>query len=66
MKNLIRREIIDECRAAFLLELPQKQLRQICEMSGLGRIQPGDTDGNLAFTYEELYMLCRLLAGPAS
>ncbi len=31
-----RREIIDESRAAYLLGLPKEQLREICEMSGLG------------------------------
>ena len=66
MKEPIRKEIIDESRAAFLLGLPREQLRQICEMSGLGRVQSGKTDGHLVFTYEELYRLCRLVVGPAS
>jgi hypothetical protein len=66
MKEPIRKTIIDESRAAFLLGLPREQLRQICEMSGLGRMGPGKTDGQLVFTYEELYRLCRLVVGPAS
>jgi hypothetical protein len=66
MKEPTRKEIIDESRAAFLLGLPREQLRQICEMSGLGRKGPGNTDGQLVFTYEELYRLCRLVVGPAS
>ena len=66
MKEPIRREIIDENRAAFLLGLPLDQLHQICEMSGLGRVEPGTMEGNLVFTYEELYRLCRLVVGPAS
>jgi hypothetical protein len=66
MRESTRKEIIDEGRAAFLLGLPLAQLRQICEMSGLGRRSPGKTDGQLIFTYEELYRLCRLVVGPAS
>jgi hypothetical protein len=62
-----RKEIIDESRASFLLGLPREQLRQICEFSGLGRMEEeGITTGNLVFTYEELYKLCRLVVGPAS
>jgi hypothetical protein len=66
MKEPTRKEVIDESRAAFLLGLPREQLRQICEMSGLGRVEAGRTDGLLVFTYEELYRLCRLVVGPAS
>jgi hypothetical protein len=66
MKERIRKEIIDESRAAMLVGLPQEQLRQICEMSGLGHLESGNTDGQLVLTYEELYRLCRLVVGPAS
>ena len=66
MREPIRNEIIDESRAAFLLGLPREQLRQICEMSGLGREDSGRAGGELLFTYEELYRLCRLVVGPVS
>jgi hypothetical protein len=59
-----RKEIIDESRAATMLGLPIEQLRQICEFSGLGREEDEMATGNLVFTYEELYKLCRLVAGP--
>ena len=62
----IRREIIDEGRAAYLLGLPKEQLREICEMSGLGHLEEGATALRLVFTYEELYRLCRLIVGPTS
>jgi hypothetical protein len=62
----VRKEIIDESRAAYLLGLPPEQMRQICEMSGIGRLEAGETDGRLVFTYEELHKLCRLVVGPAS
>jgi hypothetical protein len=62
----IRREMIDESRAAFMLGLPTEQLREICEMSGLGRMEQGTTAERLVFTYEELYRLCRLIVGPTS
>jgi hypothetical protein len=62
----IRREMIDESRAAFLLGLPKEQLREICEMSGLGHLEQGATALRLVFTYEELYRLCRLIVGPTS
>ena len=62
----IRREIIDEGRAAYLLGLPKEQLREICELSGLGRLEQGATALRLVFTYEELYKLCRLIVGPTS
>ena len=66
MNTPARKEIIDEGRAAFLLGLPREQLREICEFSGLGRmIEEGKAVGNLTFTYEELYKLCRLVVGPA-
>jgi len=61
-----RREIIDESRAAYLLGLPREQLREICEMSGLGHQEEGATALRLVFTYEELYKLCRLIVGPSS
>ena len=38
-----RREIIDEGRAAYLLGLPKEQLREICELSGLGHLEEGTT-----------------------
>jgi hypothetical protein len=66
----LRREIVDENRAAFLLGLPMDQLREICEMSGLGHLQSleegGESDLRMFFTYEELYRLCRLIVGPTS
>jgi hypothetical protein len=62
----IQREIVDESRAAFMLGLPKEQLREICEMSGLGHLEQGATALHLVFTYEELYRLCRLLVGPTS
>jgi hypothetical protein len=61
-----RREIIDEGRAAYLLGLPKEQLREICELSGLGHLEEGTTTLRLVFTYEELYRLCRLIVGPTS
>ena len=62
----VRREIIDENRAAHLLGLPTDQLREICEMSGLGHLEEDATSLRLVFTYEELYRLCRLIVGPTS
>jgi hypothetical protein len=62
----IRRELIDESRAAYLLGLPTEQLREICELSGLGHLEEGATALRLVFTYEELYKLCRLIVGPTS
>ena len=64
--HLIRRETIDESRAAYLLGLPKEQLREICELSGLGHLEQGATALRLVFTYEELYKLCRLIVGPTS
>ena len=67
-----RREFVDEGRAAFLLGLPQEQLREICELSGLGHlednaaVQDEGSDLRLVFTYEELHTLCRLIVGPTS
>jgi hypothetical protein len=62
----VRREIVDESRAAYLLGLPKEQLREICEMSGLGHLEEGATAVRLVFTYEDLYRLCRLIVGPTS
>jgi hypothetical protein len=67
-----RREIVEEGRAAFLLGLPQEQLREICELSGLGHLEDRaeaeeeTSDLRLVFTYEELHTLCRLIVGPTS
>jgi hypothetical protein len=61
-----RRGLIEESRVILLLGLPREQLHQICEMSGLGRKEEGETSGHLEFTYEELHRLCRLVIGPAS
>ncbi len=62
----VRREMIEENRAAYLLGLPNEQLREICELSGLGHLEQGTTTLRLVFTYEELYRLCRLIVGPTS
>ena len=62
----VRREMIEESRAAYLLGLPKEQLREICELSGLGHLEQGATALRLMFTYEELYRLCRLIVGPTS
>jgi hypothetical protein len=68
----VRREMVDEGRAAFLLGLPQEQLREICELSGLGHleeiaaVEDESSDLRLVFTYEELHRLCRLIVGPTS
>jgi hypothetical protein len=64
MDASFRKEIIDESRAASMLGLPIEQLRQICEFAGMGREEDEMATGNLVFTYEELYKLCRLVAGP--
>ena len=61
-----QRDAIDEGRAAYLLGLPREQLREICELSGLGRLEQGREALRLVFTYEELYKLCRLIVGPSS
>jgi hypothetical protein len=66
MKVSMRKAIIDETRAASLVGLPQEQLRQICETSGLGHLDSGKSDAHWVLTYEELYRLCRLVVGPAS
>jgi hypothetical protein len=60
------REMIEESRAAYLLGLPKEQLREICELSGLGHLEQGATALQLVFTYEELHRLCRLIVGPTS
>ena len=65
-----RREIVDESRASYLLGVPKEQLREICEMSGLGHLEEAASDEQacvrMVFTYEELYKLCRLIVGPSS
>jgi hypothetical protein len=66
INQTVRREMIEESRAAYLLGLPKEQLREICELSGLGRLEQGATALRLVFTYEELYKLCRLIVGPTS
>jgi hypothetical protein len=66
MKELTQKGVIDESRVILLLGLPREQLHQICETSGLGRKESGNTSGRLEFTYEELHKLCRLIIGPAS
>ena len=66
MTEMLRKEIIDESRAAVLLGLPREQLRMICLFSGLGREEDEFISGNLVFTYEELHQLCRLVVGPPS
>jgi len=62
----VERETIEESRAAYLLGLPKEQLREICEMSGLGHLEQGATALRFVFTYEELHRLCRLIVGPTS
>ena len=62
----VRRELVDEGRAAYLLGLPQEQLREISEMSGLGRMEGTESALRMVFTYEELHKLCQIIVGPSS
>ena len=62
--ELVRREI-DEERAAALLGLTRLQLRELCELSGLGNRAAGEAADQRLFTYEELHRLCRWVARPA-
>jgi hypothetical protein len=61
----VRKEIVDESRAAALLGLSRDKLRELSDASGLGILEPGAISGNRFFTYEDLYRLCRMVAGPA-
>ena len=65
-KESVRREVVDEDRAAVLLGLPESQLREICELSGLGHLEEDTTTQRLVLTYEDLHRLCRLIVGPTS
>jgi hypothetical protein len=62
----VRRELVDEGRAAYLLGLPQEQLREISEMSGLGHMEGSESALRMVFTYEELHKLCQIIVGPSS
>jgi hypothetical protein len=62
----VRREVVDEGRAAYLLGLPQEQLREISEMSGLGHLEGTASALRMVFTYEELHKLCQIIVGPSS
>ena len=62
----VRRELVDEGRAAYLLGLPQEQLREISEMSGLGHLVGTASALRMVFTYEELHKLCQIIVGPSS
>jgi hypothetical protein len=64
MNDPSRKQIIDEGRAADLLGLTRNQLRELSEACGLGSLEPGESSGKRKFTYEDLYKLCRLVAGP--
>jgi hypothetical protein len=66
MDEPLRKERIDEGRAAELLGLTKDQMRQLCEASGLGRQEPGESSGHRVFTYQELYRLCRLAVRAAA
>ena len=54
------RKDVDEGRAGVLLGLTRDQSQQLCEKSGLGCAESGETSGHRVFTYEELYRLCHL------
>ncbi|MBI3670833.1 MAG: hypothetical protein HY237_13770 [Acidobacteria bacterium] len=55
---------IDERRAAILLGLSTGELRRLSRLSGLGRMERSERDGQMVYTYEELRRLC-LLAAPS-
>ena len=65
-EEVVRREVVDEGRAAYLLGLPQEQLREISEMSGLGQLVGTANALRMVFTYEELHKLCQIIVGPSS
>lgn len=55
---------IDERRAAILLGLSTGELRRLSRLSGLGRRERSERNGQMVYTYEELRRLC-LLAAPS-
>ncbi len=55
---------IDERRAAILLGLSTGELRRLSRLSGLGRREQSERNGQMVYTYEELRRLC-LLAAPS-
>ncbi len=55
---------IDERRAAILLGLSTGELRRLSRLSGLGRMERSERNGQMVYTYEELRRLC-LLAAPS-
>lgn len=61
-----RVEVIDERRAAYLLGLKKEQLREICEMSGVGHLIEDESKTQLVFTYDDMFKLTRLVIGRAS
>jgi hypothetical protein len=65
MNGPTRKGMVDEDRAASLLGLSKLKLRELSEASGLGTQAVDEFSQGRRFTYEDLYKLCRLVAGPA-
>jgi len=55
-------ERVDEHSAAVLLGLPKAELRRYSRVSGLGHMEDDDHGQQMIFTYEELRLLCLLVA----
>jgi len=49
---------VTQARAAFLLGIPEAELRRISEESGLGHKERAGNEQEIYFTYEELRQIC--------
>ncbi|HEY1421843.1 MAG TPA: hypothetical protein VGF20_00200 [Candidatus Acidoferrum sp.] len=61
MKNSEFRYVTQE-RAAALLGIPEQELSQISQESGLGHIERAGGLEEVFFTYEELRQICQMKA----
>ena len=61
MKNGEFRYVTQE-RAAALLGIPEQELEQISQDSGLGHIERSGGMEEMFFTYEELRQICQMKA----
>jgi hypothetical protein len=53
-------KFVTQARAAYLLGIPQSELRRISTETGIGHLERAGREEEMYFTYEELQRICRL------
>jgi hypothetical protein len=53
-------KFVTQARAAYLLGIPESELRRISAETGIGHLERAGREEKMYFTYDELQQICRM------